>query len=252
MSQDSAVGQVPVFGDEGQGFFSQERRGVRRRDRRDSGGGGAFSDILEALFGPDMILGGEPRELGSLEDRSPYSDEAMDALRDLLTGVGPQGPTGERAMMDVGQYGWDQFAAAAPQLYDMTMAPTSQFSQGQTALAERNASLGIEQAMNEMSGLGSLYSGATLDAGNRAAQDAYLQATNATNQFGAGLLNTLWGQNMPLGYQSGAGMSATGAGLYGQALGGLTGYGDPMLQDPGIGGMFSQYLAAMLPFLSLA
>lgn len=243
MGQDSAISQIPVFGEGGQGLFSQERRGVRR-----GGYEGAGGDIFEAIFGPDRVIGGEPRQVGDLQETNPYTDEIIA----LLEGLASQGGAPyQQGMMDIGQYGMDQFMGNQQALYGMTMDPTSQFSQGQTALAQRNASLGIEQAMNQMSGLGSLYSGATLDAGNRAAQDAYLQATNATNQFGAGLLGGLWGQALPAGYGAGGQMAGIGAGLYGLGVGGLTGYGDPMFRDPSIGGMGSEFLATVLKGLSL-
>ena len=243
MGQDSAISQVPIFGEGGQGLFSQERRGARREGYEGAGG-----DIFEALFGADRVIGGDPRQIGTLQETNPYTEEIVALLEQLTS---QEGAAYQQGMMDIGQYGWDQFASRAPELYGMTMDPTSQFSQGQTALARRNASLGIEQAMNQMSGLGSLYSGATLDAGNRAAQDAYLQATNATNQFGAGLLGGLWGQALPAGYGAGGQMAGIGAGLYGLGVGGLTGYGDPMFRDPSIGGMGSEFLATILKGLSL-
>ena len=239
-----ALTDIPVYGEGSQGLFSQERRGLRRQNR----GEGLSSGLFEGIFGPDQILGGEPRQIDTLQETNPYTEDIVALLEQLAS---QEGAPYQQGMMDIGQYGWDQFASRAPELYGMTMDPTSQFSQGQTALAQRNASLGIEQAMNQMSGLGSLYSGATLDAGNRAAQDAYLQATNATNQFGAGLLGGLWGQALPAGYGAGGQMAGIGAGLYGLGVGGLTGYGDPMFRDPSIGGMGSEFLATVLKGLSL-
>jgi len=203
--------------------------GTERRSERRQEYGGAYGDALEWLLGPDRVMGGDPRVPAQYTNQNPYSEDIMALLNQIASGP--------NTWMD--QFiGTEDQPGNAAALYGLTMDPTSQFSEGQRALAKRNASLGIEQAMNEMSGLGSLYSGATMDAGNRAAQDAYLAATTQTNQLGAGLLNNLWGQGLGIG-----------GGLYGQAMGGLTGYGDPMFQAPGAAGMVSGGLGTLLKFL---
>jgi len=146
--------------------------------------------------------------------------------------------------MDQGDYARSQFfdpGGFKDQAYAATMDPTSQFYSGQQALAQRGAQQGIDQAGTQMAGLGGLYSGAMMDAGNRAAQDAMLQATNATNQFSSNMLNNMWQQGLAGSYGAAGNMAGIGAGLYGQGIQGMGQMGNPMYEyQPGMWDKFMQ------------
>jgi len=172
---------------------------------------------------------------GSYSDiNSERSGEAWNTLTDVAN---PNGQWASQAGMNIGDYARNQFfspGGVGDQVYGMTMNPTSQFYQGQQALAQRGAQQGIDLAANQMAGMGGLYSGAMQDAGNRAAQDAMLQATNNTNQLSSNMLNNLWSQGMGQSYGAGSTMANIGAGIYGQGLAGVESQGNPLFEyNPG-------------------
>lgn len=161
---------------------------------------------------------------------SQYSQPAWGTFSSIAD---PNSQWAQAAGMDIGNYARNQFfgpGGMQQQIYDMTMNPTSQFYAGQQALAQRGAEEGIQQAGNAMAGLGGLYSGAMLDSGNRAAQDAFLQATNNTNQMSANMLNNLWNQGLGQSFNAGGQMANIGAGIYGQGLVSMGEMGNPIYE----------------------
>lgn len=172
--------------------------------------------------------------------------------------------------------GFNQFLNQSGGLQQAAMGQYSPLLQGLNAMAADQARQSIANTASQFSGGGALHSGAAAaamaEAGARpfaevqnnlgmnmanasaALQQMGLQGALQGNQFGAGL-NAQIGQGNQNAYLNSANtlasMYGANLGLEGQALAGLAGYGDPMMEyQPGIWGNIGSGLSAIAPWLN--
>ena len=147
---------------------------------------------------------------------------------------------------------WGNFMGQAGDLQGLVMGPQGDLQRGLTARAGELATQATQGAASNLSGLGSLYSGATLKAAGNANAQAFGDVANTLGQQSLNLHGNLAGQAMgnSLGAQgqnlsamqgnqnadlqaqmanaqNSLGLAGLYGGLYGQGVGGLAQYGTP-------------------------
>ncbi|MDX9826609.1 MAG: hypothetical protein RBT73_02575 [Spirochaetia bacterium] len=211
-----------------------------------------------------------------------YTDAGVSALTNEANfgKAGMEGAIAGMSPVTAGNVGfdpnayWGNFMGQAGDLQGLVMGPQGDLQRGLTARAGELATQATQGAASNLSGLGSLYSGATLKAAGNANAQAFGDVANTLGQQSLNLYGNLAGQAMgnSLGaqgqglsamqgnqnadlqaqmanQQNSLGLAGLYGGLYGQGVGGLAQYGTPTYvqgQSGGIGSMFSGALGGAL------
>ena len=201
-----------------------------------------------------------------------YTDAGVSALTNEANfgKAGMEGAIAGMSPVTAGNVGfdpnayWGNFMGQAGDLQGLVMGPQGDLQRGLTARAGELATQATQGAASNLSGLGSLYSGATLKAAGNANAQAFGDVANTLGQQSLNMYGNLAGQAMgnSLGAQgqnlsamqgnqnaalqaqmanaqNSLGLAGLYGGLYGQGVGGLAQYGTPTFtqkQSGGLGG----------------
>lgn len=153
------------------------------------------------------------------QNANPYSDPTMKMLQNN-TNQNKAGMEGALANLTGTGAGsaWGNFMGVQPELQGLVMGASSPLQQMLDKQSQYNITRGVNQAGQQMSGLGAKYSGAMLDAGNRVGAESGANVAAALGGQQLGLYGSLAGQSMGNLFQ-GAGQAAQQYGnLYGQGM----------------------------------
>jgi len=190
-------------------------------------------------------------------------DFGMGGLQNTINQIGSAQSLGNVVAAQNPQAYWNAFMSQAPQLQGLIQGAQSPLEQGLRERASRLSQEAINNVASNLSGLGSLYSGATLEQASKAASQAFGDVASQLGSQQIGLFGNLAGQALG---QAGSAyqdlfrnqlQAASGdignlfnlaglyGGIYGQGLQGITQYGTPTYyqerqQTPW--GQFMQYV----------